>query len=163
MIAFLLRMVATATELALAAVAAILLEAGLIWVRARCAGRAPPPFLQPLSDLVKLWRKRRAIPEFSSPLAPMWAPLSVSAMSLAAFVVPGAFFDTLTQPLATVPVVIGLLSLGRAAQILAALDAGQGGRGLSAALAARDLVVFAIALSAPVSARRSSAEKQLLF
>lgn len=134
-------------ELALTAVAAILLEAGLIWMRARGAGRAPPPFLQPLFDLVKLWRKRRAIPEFSSPLAPMWAPLGVSAMSLAAFVVPGAFFDTLTQPLATAPVVIGLLSLGRAALILAALDAGQGARGLSAALAARDLVVFVIALS----------------
>ncbi len=147
MIAFVLRMVATAMELALAAVAAILLEAGLIWMRARGAGRAPPPFLQPLFDLVKLWRKRRAIPEFSSPLAPIWAPLSASAMSLAAFVVPGAFFDTLTQPLATAPVVIGLLSLGRAALILAALDAGQGARGLSAALAARDLVVFVIALS----------------
>ncbi len=147
MIAFLLRMVATAMELALVAVAAFLLEVGLIWIRAKGAGRAPPPFLQPLFDLVKLWRKRRATPEFSSPLASMWAPLSVSAMALAAFVVPGAFFDTLTQPLATAPVVIGLLSLGRAALILAALDAGQGARGLSAALAARDLVVFVIALS----------------
>ncbi|MCW8306306.1 hypothetical protein AruPA_04585 [Acidiphilium sp. PA] len=105
-------------------------------LRAVHDGVAPPPWRQAWDDLVKLSRKRRLRPGFASPLYAAWPVIAVSASGAALLVVPGFSFGLITAPLATVPLLAGLLALALGARLAAWLESGEGGRGAVAAEAA---------------------------
>ncbi|MDD2875873.1 MAG: hypothetical protein PHT60_01445 [Acidiphilium sp.] len=107
------------------------------------AGLAPPPWWQPWDDLVKLGRKRRLRPAFASPLYSAWPVVALAASGAAALIVPGFAFGLISAPLATVPVLIGLLALAATARLAAMLESGEGARGLAASRAAARLLLGA--------------------
>ncbi|MCU4158681.1 hypothetical protein AiwAL_00990 [Acidiphilium sp. AL] len=115
---------------------AFALEALARWIAVRRAGIAPAPAAQIGHDLVKLLRKRRLRPAFASPLYSTWPILAFAATGAAACILPGFADHLITQPLARLPLLVGLLALGRAARVLAALESGGGARGRAAAQAA---------------------------
>jgi formate hydrogenlyase subunit 4 len=115
-------------------------------------GVAPPPLRQPWDDLVKLGRKRRLRPGFASPLYPAWPIIALSASAALVLIVPGFAFGLITAPLATVPMLGGLLALALGARQAARLESGAGLRGARAGDAARRqiiaLVVWLVVLGA---------------
>ncbi|MBW4036007.1 MAG: hypothetical protein HIU90_11090 [Proteobacteria bacterium] len=110
-------------------------------LRAVHDGVAPPRWRQAWDDLVKLSRKRRLRPGFASPLYPAWPVIAVTASGAALLVVPGFAFGLITAPLATVPLLAGLLALALGARLAAWLESGEGGRGARAAEAALRLAI----------------------
>ena len=111
---------------------ALLMAGALPWVRARWAGRAGPPLLQPLQDWRRAMRKQPVVSEGASPLA-VWAPVAqLVAIGLAALLVPSFTLGMATAPLSDLIVVAGLLALARLVGVLAAIDAGTAPAGLAA-------------------------------
>jgi formate hydrogenlyase subunit 4 len=101
-------------------------------VRARTAGRAGPSMLQPYRDLRRLWAKERLIAETSGSFYRLAPGLILVSVALAAILLPSASRDIASAGLADMLAVIGLLSLARAAQILAGLDNGTAFAGIGA-------------------------------
>ena len=154
MIAVLLGLLAQLLHVALVLAAAPLLAGAMRIVRARLLGRAGPALLQPWHDLIRLARKQPVVAEGAGPLV-VAAPLVEFAASLAAAaLVPSFALGMTTAPLADLLVLGGLLALGRAAAVLAAMEAGTAPAGLAAGravavatLAAPALVLVAFALA----------------
>lgn len=119
--------------------AALLLAAAPLLVglvrtaKARLMGRRGPPPLQPVRDLLKLLRKRPVLAETASPVSRAAPAVALSATLAAGLLVPGFAQGMLLAPLADLLVIVGLLALARAAQVLAAHDAGTAFGGLGAA------------------------------
>ncbi|MFD2262477.1 respiratory chain complex I subunit 1 family protein [Lacibacterium aquatile] len=119
-------------------------------VRARAAGRRGPSPLQPYRDLRKLWLKESLLIEGASPFHAKAPLLILVSMALAAALLPSASRDLITIGIADLLVVIGLLALGRAMQVLAALESrtafsGQGvGRELLTAVAAEPVLLVGL-------------------
>ena len=146
------RLFATLIDLGAMLAMAFILEALARLAAARRAGLAPAPAAQTGHDLVKLMRKRRLRPAFASPLYSAWPILALAATGAAACILPGFADHLITQPLARLPLLIGLLAFGRAARVLAMLESGEGARGRTAAKAATSAclaeAVWLIALAA---------------
>lgn len=92
---------------------------------------------QPLREWRWLWQQPRLESDFASPLARLWPAIALAATLMAAALVPSFAKNIWTGVPSLAFWVIGLLALARMARLLATLDAGQGARGLAAALAAR--------------------------
>jgi len=107
--------------------------AGLVrWLKARLIGRAGPPPWQPWREIVRLSRKQPVVAENAS-FVFRWAPYVVFAATLAAAaLVPSFALHMTTAPIADLIVLAGLLSLGRAALALAAMDVGTAFGGIGA-------------------------------
>lgn len=114
--------------LAAAPTLAGLLDAG----RARLAGRAGPPVLQPWRDLARLLRKRPVVADQASFVTAGGAYACFAANAAAALLVPSFALGMLSAPAADLFVLLGLLALARIALALAALDAGTAFGGIGA-------------------------------
>jgi formate hydrogenlyase subunit 4 len=113
-------------------------------LRARLAGRAGPPVLQPWRDLVRLARKQPVVAEGAS-FVFLAAPVGAFAASLAAAtLVPSFALGMTAAPLADLLVIGGLLALAHAILALAAMDTGAAPGGIAAS---RDMLV--LVFSAP--------------
>lgn len=132
-----LRLAATLLDGVLLLALALTLELARTRLAARITTGPLPPLTQPLRDLSKLMCKRRVRPAFASPLHDTWPLAACAATGLAALIVPGFADGSITASYAQLPLLIGLIALGRAARVLAALDAGEGLQGRGAARAAR--------------------------
>ncbi|MFO1028355.1 MAG: formate hydrogenlyase, partial [Acetobacteraceae bacterium] len=66
MLAALVALIALLVHLSLVLLAAPLLAGVVAWIDARLAGRAGPPLLDPLRELIRLTRKAPALPENAS-------------------------------------------------------------------------------------------------
>jgi formate hydrogenlyase subunit 4 len=140
----------------------ILLAAPLVagvsgWLQAHLTGRAAPPILEPVWDLVRLSRKTQVVPENASFVLPFASAVSLAATLSAASLVPSFTLGMALSPLADGLVVAGLLSIGRIAACLGALDVGSAPSGSAAergsaiavlAEPAMVLLVFSLALMA---------------
>lgn len=132
--------------------------AGLLGsVRARLAGRAGPPLLQPWRDLARLLRKHPVVAEQASFVTRGGPSACLAATAAAALLVPSFALGMLSAPAADLFVLLGLLGVARIALALAALDAGTALGGLGAsrtglfavfAEPALALVVLSVALIA---------------
>jgi formate hydrogenlyase subunit 4 len=129
-------------HLALVLATAPLLVGVVRWLKARLLGRQGPHPLQPWRDLAKLLRKRPVLAETASDVSRAAPALSAAATLAALLLVPSFAQGMLLAPMADLLVIAGLLALARAAQTLAALDAGTAFGGLGAA---RDLAFAAFA------------------
>jgi len=118
-----------ALMLAAAPTLAGMLDAG----RARLAGRAGPPVLQPWRELARLLRKRPVVADQASFVTPGGVYACFAATAAATLLVPSFALGMLSAPAADLFVLLGLLGLARIALALAALDAGTalGGVGAS--------------------------------
>ena len=102
-------------------------------VHARLLGRAGPPLAQPWRDLVRLWRKRPMLPGPGSWLF-AGAPFArLSAVLVAALLVPSFALGMATAPASDLLVLAGLLAFDRCALALAGYETGTalGGMGAS--------------------------------
>ena len=102
-------------------------------VHARLLGRAGPPLAQPWRDLVRLWRKRPMLPGPASWLF-AGAPFArLSAVLVAALLVPSFALGMATAPASDLLVLAGLLAFDRCALALAGYETGTalGGMGAS--------------------------------
>ena len=125
--------------------------------RARLAGRAGPPLLQPWRDLARLLRKQPVVADQAS-FVTAGAPYACfAATACAALLVPSFALGMASAPASDLFVVIGLLATARIAMALAALDAGTPSGGIGASRAgllatfaepALALVVLTVALLA---------------
>ena len=102
-------------------------------VRARLLGRAGPPLAQPWRDLVRLWRKRSVLP---GPVSWLFAgaPFArLSAVFVAALLVPSFALGMATAPASDLVVLAGLLAFDRCALAFAGYETGTalGGVGAS--------------------------------
>ncbi|MFL5253926.1 MAG: NADH-quinone oxidoreductase subunit H [Rhodopila sp.] len=154
MLEALAELVAQLVHIALVLVAAPSLAGATDWFEARLAGRAGPSLLEPFQDLVRLSRKAPALPENASPVLTLAPAVSLAATLSAAALVPSITLGMALSPLADGLVVAGLLSIGRIAGCLAALDIGAApsGRGAerssaTAVLAEPALLMFVFALA----------------
>lgn len=102
-------------------------------VRARLLGRAGPPLMQPWHDLVRLSRKRPVLPGPESWLFEGAPFACLSALVVAALLVPSFALGMATAPVADLIVLAGLLALDRCALALAGYETGTalGGMGAS--------------------------------
>lgn len=118
---------------ALMLAAAPLLAGVQAWVRARLLGRAGPPLMQPWHDLVRLSRKRPVLPGPASWLFEGAPFACLSAIAVAALLVPSFTLGMATAPLADLIVLAGLLALDRCVLALAGFETGTalGGMGAS--------------------------------
>jgi formate hydrogenlyase subunit 4 len=131
-VTFLLALFTQALHIALVLAAAPVVVGLQQWIEARLTGRAGSDPWQPWRDLARLAGKRPALAENASPWFRL-APLACfAAMTVAAALVPSFTLGMAFAPLADLLVIGGLLALARAAQALAALDAGTGPGGLAA-------------------------------
>ncbi len=138
----------------LMAVGTLMLAGVLGMLRARLAGRAGAPLLQPLRDLRRLARKQPVLPESASPLLVAAPLMSLVTMAAAALLVPSFALGMASAPAADLIVLAGLLAASRIAMALAGLDSGASIGGLAASRVmslavltepALLLVVFAVA------------------
>lgn len=119
-------------HMALVVLAAPVVEGAVNWLEARLAGRLGPPLTQPCRDLIRLSRKTAVLPESASRVL-LFAPVvSLGATLAAAALVPSFTLGTALAPLADGLVVASLLSIGRAAAVLGALDTGSALQGVAA-------------------------------
>ena len=122
------------------------------WVRARLLGRAGPPLAQPWRNLVRQWRKRPVLPGPASWLSEGAPFACLSAVLVAALLVPSFALGMATAPVSDLIVLAGLLALDRCALALAGYESGTalGGMGASrtvlAAVWAAPATVLAILL-----------------
>ena len=102
-------------------------------VRARLPGRAGPPLAQPWRDLVRLWRKRPVLPGLGSWLFEGAPFACLSAVLVAALLVPSFALGMATAPASDLIVLAGLLAVDRCALALGGFEAGTalGGMGAS--------------------------------
>lgn len=144
-------------HMALMLAGAPLLVGGIRVLKARMAGRAGPPVIQPWRDLARALRKQPVVADgagFVFAAAPL---LCLSATLAATALVPSLALGMAGRGVADLVVIAGLLALARAGQALAAMDTGTafGGIGASRAMTfsvlaepAFFLVVFTLALLA---------------
>ena len=142
---------------ALLLAAAPLLAGIIARLKARLAGRAGPPVLQPWRDLRRLVRKQPVLTEGASHLVAIVPPVVLAASLAACWLVPSFAFATGLGDASELLVIAGLLALARVAMALAAMEAGSafGAIGASRAMAfgvfaepAMLLVVFTLSLLA---------------
>jgi formate hydrogenlyase subunit 4 len=152
-----------------AALLALLLHAGLMLAsapllagllqtaRARVAGRAGPPIVQPWREHARLLLKRPVLAEHASFITSGAPGACFAATAAAALLVPSFTLGMASAGAADLLVIVGLLALARIALALVALDAGTalGGLGASRAgllamlgEAALVLVALVVALAA---------------
>ena len=111
-------------QAALVAAAAPLAVGVVGWLKARLAGRAGPPVLQPWRVLLRLARKPPVLSDSASRFAEH-APLAVFAASLAASsLVPSVVFGAAGAGASDLLVIAGLLATSRVTMALAAMDSG---------------------------------------
>ena len=103
------------------------------WIRARLLGQGGPPLAQPYRDLVRLWRKRPVLPGQASWLFEGAPFACLSAVFIAALLVPSFALGTATAPASDLIVLAGLLAVDRCVLALAGYEAGTalGGMGAS--------------------------------
>jgi formate hydrogenlyase subunit 4 len=127
------------------------------WMEARLAGRSGPSVLQHWRDLLRLLRKQRVVAESASSVSAIAPLISVTAIAIAAFVIPSFTLGMTLAPCADLLVIAGLLALARGSLALAGMDAGTafGGMGASRMMVlgglsepALLLAIFALALLA---------------
>jgi formate hydrogenlyase subunit 4 len=127
------------------------------WMRARLAGRAGPPILQPWRELSRLLRKQVVLAETASAVTGVASAVSAAATAIVLWLVPSFALRMVSARLADLLVIAGVLALARCAVALAALDAGSalGGVGASRSMLlacleepAFLLVLFVLALLA---------------
>lgn len=155
MLAALVALIALLVHLSLVLLAAPLLAGVVAWIDARLAGRAGPPLLDPLRELIRLTRKAPALPENASAILAIAPALSFAATLSAAALVPSFTLGMALSPLADGLVLASLLTIGRVAACLGALDIGAAASGRAAehsnaiailAEPALLLLVFSVAL-----------------
>ena len=102
-------------------------------VRARLLGRVGPPLAQPWRDLLRLWRKRPVLPGPASWLFEGAPFVRLSAVLVAALLVPSFALGMATAPASDLLVLAGLLAFDRCALALAGYETGTalGGVGAS--------------------------------
>jgi len=142
MFLLLLRLVATTLHAMLMFGLAPLVMGLVGTLRARLLGRRGPPLLQPYFLLRKLSRKTAVVPDNATDLYPVWPFVAFAAMAVAALLVPGFCAGLLTANMSDFITFIGLVTLSRAAIMVAGLETGFGFGGAGAA---RDILfgVFA--------------------
>jgi formate hydrogenlyase subunit 4 len=111
-------------HIALVLAAAPLVAGLMAWLDARLAGRAGTPLAGPVWDLIRLSRKTPSLPENASPVLAFAPVLSLGATLSAAALVPSFTLGMAMSPLADGLVVASLLTIGRVAACLGALDTG---------------------------------------
>lgn len=122
-------------HLVLMLLAALLLPGLLRLLRARLQGRHGPALLQPARDWLRLLRKQPVLADHASPVSSAAPYLAFAAVLAAALLVPGFVHGMALAPMSDLVVLAGLLLLARAAEALAALDAGTAAGGRAAARA----------------------------
>jgi formate hydrogenlyase subunit 4 len=154
MVAVLTSLAAQFVHVCLMLVAAPAIAGLTNWLNARLAGRHGPPLLAPLWDIVRLSRKTPTLPENASPVLSYAPTVSLAATLSAAALVPSFTIGMALSPLADGLVVASLLTLGRTAACLGALDIGaaQSGRAAeqnsaTAILAEPGLLLFVFSLA----------------
>ena len=115
-------------------------------VRARLLGRAGPPLAQPWRDLLRLWRKRPMLPGPASWLFEGAPFARLSAVLVAALLVPSFALGMATAPASDLIVVAGLLAFDRCALALAGYETGTALGGLGASR-----IVLATVWAAPAT------------
>lgn len=139
---------------ALMLAAAPLLVGVLGLCRARLAGRAGAPLLQPFHDLRRLARKQPVLPESASRLLVAAPIVALASLAVAALLIPSFALGMASAPAADLIVLAGLLTVSRGAIAMAGLESGisLGGiaasRGMSLAILTEPallLVIFAMA------------------
>jgi formate hydrogenlyase subunit 4 len=125
---------------ALMLMAAPLLVGAVRLVKARLLGRTGPPLMQPYRDLVRLLRKQPLVAENASWLFRAAPAASFAALLAAACLIPSFTLGMTTAGSADLIVIIGLLTLSRAALALAGMDVGTAFGGIGAS---RD-ITFAV-------------------
>lgn len=130
---WLMSLLAEAIHCVLMLLAAPTLAGVLRWTEAKLAQRPAPHPLQPWRDLTRLLRKQGVIAENASPLFAVFSAASLAAMAVAAALVPSFASGMAFTPWSDLLVLGGLLALPRMLTALAALDAGTGPGGLTAA------------------------------
>jgi formate hydrogenlyase subunit 4 len=119
---------------------------GLVrWLKARLAGRRGPPLAQVWRDLVRLSRKQPVLAESASALTTAAPVVVLATTAAAALLVPSFALGMTTAPAADLLVIAGLMSFGRVALALAAIDAGTAFGGIGAS---REMAFAALAETA---------------
>jgi formate hydrogenlyase subunit 4 len=131
-VTFLLALFTQVLHIALVLAAAPVVIGLQRWIEARFTGRTGSDPWQPRRDLRRLAGKQPALAENASPLFRLVPLACFAAMTVAAALVPSFTLGMAFAPLADLLVIGGLLAFARAAQALAALDAGTGPGGLAA-------------------------------
>jgi formate hydrogenlyase subunit 4 len=132
MLQFLVRLFATLLHAALVFAFAPLLLGVVNKLRARLLGRRGEPVLQPYRNLARLLRKTTLVPDTATELFHIWPFACFLAISVTAMLVPGFCTGMLTAPDSDFIVIIGLLSIARAATMLGGLETGFGFGGAGA-------------------------------
>jgi formate hydrogenlyase subunit 4 len=125
---------------ALMLAAAPLLAGAVRLAKARLLGRAGPPLMQPYRDLARLLRKQPLVAENASWLFRAAPAASFAALLAAACLIPSFTLGMTTAGSADLIVIVGLLTLSRAALALAGMDVGTAFGGIGAS---RD-ITFAV-------------------
>lgn len=125
-------LIAELLHMALMLAAAPLLIGLLRKAEARLMGRAGPPILQPVRDLVRLVRKQPVIAENATWLFRAAPTVHFAAIAAAAALVPSFTLGMTTAPMSDLLVIGGLFALARCVLALAAMDIGTPFGGLGA-------------------------------
>ena len=145
-------------HIALIVAAAPTLAGAMAWVQARVTGHGDgPPILQPWRDLARLRLKQSVIAESASRVTEFAPTVVVTAVTIAACLVPSLTRGMILSPFGDLVAIAGLLALARIAQALLAMDAGTAITGFAASRTmllgcgidvALLLAIFALALTA---------------
>jgi formate hydrogenlyase subunit 4 len=122
-------------HLLLMLLAALLLPGLLRLLRARLQGRHGPGLWQPARDWIRLLRKQPVLADHASAVSSAAPYIGFAAVLTAALLVPGFVHGMALASVSDLVVLAGLLLLARAAEALAALDAGTAAGGRAAARA----------------------------
>jgi formate hydrogenlyase subunit 4 len=142
---------------ALMVVAAPSVAGVMNWLDAWFGGRAGPTLGQPWRDLLRLSRKTPVTQESVSVVSRVAPAVSLGAMLAAAALVPSFTLGMALSPLADVLVVVSLMTVGRVACSLVALDSGAALPGLAVqessarAILAEPALMLAVFALAPTS------------
>jgi formate hydrogenlyase subunit 4 len=119
-------------HLLLMLLAALLLPGLLRLLRARLQGRQGAPPWQPARDWLRLLRKQPVLADHASAMSSGAPYVGFAAVLAAALLVPGFAHGMALAPVSDLLLLAGLLLLARAAEALAALDAGTAAGGRAA-------------------------------
>jgi formate hydrogenlyase subunit 4 len=101
-------------------------------MKARLVGRSGPAVLQPWRDLSRLLRKQPVVAEGTSIVLRAAPPLILASTFAALLLIPSFAFGMATASVSDLVVIAGLLTLGRCALALAAMDTGTAFGGIGA-------------------------------
>lgn len=127
-----LGLLAQALHMALLLAAAPLVVGVIRTVKARLLGRRGPPLMQPWRDLVRLLRKQPVLAENASFVFRAAPWVTLAGTIVAASLVPSFTLGMTLGPVSDLLVIAGLLTLGRCATALAAMDVGTAFGGIGA-------------------------------